>query len=490
MTIRPKRALASQVPRETLKGDLKTELEPIISPLPWGDSFTFGAGADAITGSITGSAVKPFTPKKRTVKSSSEHYRFIQSDSELNREVEASASGKYNIEGVTVSASSSYLTKIKFSELFITLIAEYESSYDGYDEADSYELTDDAKKVIVDPGKFRKAYGDYFISGGRRSSRFTGVYVCQATSAAKMDEFKASFGGEAPEVFTVQGSARFLEAASSHNISISADLFMEGHEGTMPNGPWTPEKIIEALAWFKANEKGLYLQAKLRHYSTIDPNYARTIDIAPDVFVDLRQLYTTMWDVRSGYASCPATYQAQFKKEYTDMDAGIVANQSILATDTEKRLEYQQKADALQSKLNDVYARMDFYFKVLQLVRTEPAKDYHIDEGQGQQTWLYGYSVYTKSGAVVIHSTQLHYREEFHIGYRDHTFEFGPDGKYLIVGWEVISNWNDGLNGSWWKAIDTILLTSQAAVHVESKYDRGTDWSFSIFYVDSKDYQF
>ncbi|HWT02546.1 MAG TPA: hypothetical protein VN256_20000 [Pyrinomonadaceae bacterium] len=477
--------------RATVAGEARTELESVVSAIPWGDAFTFGAGVDAITGGVAGTAVKPFTPKEPGPTSSWEHYSFIQSDSELNREVEASASGKYNIGSVALSASTSYLSKIQYSELTVTLLAKFQSQFERYDEADHYELTEEAKGLMADPAKFRKAYGDYFVAGGRRSSRFTAVYTCKTTTAKSMEEFKASFGGAAPNVFSAEGSARFLQAASEHNVRVTADLVMEGHKpGSVPNGPWTPEKIMEALAWFKDNLDGVNLQAKLKHYSTIDPNYSRTVEVAPDVFVELRQLYTTVWDIRSGYASLPRYYQDQFKKAYTAVDSGVTANQNILATDADKRLDYQQKADELMSDINDVYARMDFYFKVVSQVGKEPGKDKRIDEGTGQQTWIYGFSTYTKSGAVVINSNSMRYRESWHVGHRENTFEFGPKGDHLIVGWEVISNWNDGTNGGWWKAVDQILLKDYLAVHVTSLYDRGCDWSLIVYYVDAKDYQF
>ncbi len=477
--------------RATLTGEHKTELDSVVSAIPWGDPFKFGAGVDAVTGSVMGSAVKPFTPKDPGPTTSREHYTFIQTDNELNREVEASASGKYNIGSVALSASTSYLNKIEYSELTITLLAKFQSQYERYDEADSYELTEEAKTLMADPAKFRKAYGDYFIAGGRRSSRFTAVYTCKSTTAKSMDEFKASFGGAAPNVFSAEGSARFLQSASQHNIKITADVLMEGHKpGNAPNGPWTPEKIMEALAWFKNNLDGVNLQAKLQHYSTIDHNYPREVDVAPDVFVELRQLYTTVWDIRSGYASLPKFYQDKYKKAYTAVDSGVTANQSILATDMDKRLDYQQKADELMSDINDVYARMDFYFKVLSVVGSEPEKDHRTDEGTGQQTWMYGFSTYTKSGAVIIQSNSMRYSESWHVGHREHTFEFGPNGNHLVVGWVVISNWNDGTNGGWWKAVDRILLKDYAAVHVTSLYDRGCDWSLIVYYVDAKDYQF
>lgn len=471
-------------------GTVQTQLEQIIAGLTWLEAFRLGEGIDAVTGSQTASALQPFTPQQRTVKSSQEHYRFVQSDSAYNQEVEASVSGKYNIEGITVSASSKYLEKVKYSELTSTLLASYEVDYNGYDESNDYQFTDAAKGLLSEPDKFRGAFGDYFIAGYQRGARFMAVYACQATTAEKMIEFQASFGAEAPDVFSAEGSARFLSAASSHNISITCDLFMEGYEGVGPQGPWTPEKIMEALNWFKANATGTPLRTKLKHYSTLAPTYPHAVDIAPDVFVELRRLYTKVWDVRSHYHSCPANYQSQFTNDYEALDAGVTANQSILPTDPAQRLKYEQLADSLLSGMNDVMDRMDFYFKVLNVVKTEPAKGTTIEEGQGQQTWLYGFNTYTKSQAVSIQANNQRYSESWHIGWREHTFEFGPGGPYLIVGWEVVSNWNDGTNGSWTKQVDQILLTTQSAIHVKSEYDRGCDWSVTVYWVYAKDYQF
>lgn len=467
-----------------------TELDQVIAGLPWAGDLIFGSGVDAITGGASGSAIKAFKPEINTGKTSSESFRLIQDDSDLEREIEASASGKYNIEGIKVSVSTSYLQKIKISELSFTLIAEYESEINKYDEADTYLLTDQARDLIYEPEKFRKAYGDYFVSGGKRSSRFIATYSCQSTSVKSMDEFKASFSGEAPEVFSAEGSVRFMQSASKYNIQMSVDLTMEGYKGASPGAPWTPEKIVEALAWFKANEQGIYLQAKLKHYSTIDPRYPRTINVAPAIFVELRQLYSKVWDIRSRNDSVPEYYQQQYKEAFRALTYGVEASQHELATDLAKRQDFQQKADILLSDYNDVFARMDFYQKVKNIVGGEPPEGHVINEGTGRQVWNYGFDVYSKSPAVVIHQTTLAYRDTWRLGWREKTLEFGPDGKYLMVGWNVVSNWGDGTNGAWYKAVDQILLTDHAAVHVRSLYDRGCDWSLVLYYVDSKDYQF
>jgi hypothetical protein len=469
-------------------GTSTTELDAVVSGLPWGDGFDFRKGIDAVTGSLMPSAIEPATPVERTVKNSSEHFRFIQTESELDTEIETAASGKYNIEGVTVSASAQYLQKIKYSELAITLIASYRSEYEGYDELQQPKLTAEAKGLITDHEKFRGQYGDYFITGAKRGSTFNAVYTCQSRTSSNMTEFKASVGADMPDVFSAEGSARFMKAASDHSISVSVDVWMDGYEGTSPGGPWTPEKVIEALAWFKEHEKGDHVRAELAHYSALDPSYPRTVAIAPDVFVALRKLYTTVWNVRAMYASCPSTYQKRFTASYNDLVDGVTASQDVLATDLTQRAGYQQKAENLQQALNEVFDRMDFYFKVRDAVGTEPAQGQEIDDS-GRQSYLYGFTTYTKSNAVTINTDRQSYSDNWQIGWREHTFEW-EHGDRLIVGWEVVSNWHDGTNGWWKKNSSTILLTHRGEVYVKSLYDRGCNWSFNVSWVDAKDYDF
>jgi hypothetical protein len=468
-----------------------TELDLVVADLPWQKGFAFGAGIDAVTGAQSGTAVQAFVPTPHGPKSSEHHYRWIQSTQDVAREAEASASGKYNIEGITVSGSAAYLQKLRVSELAVTLVAEYVVRYDRYDEADTNRLTPEAQRMLPDPPAFRKAFGDYFVAGGCRESRFLAVYACQATSVEQMDSFKASFSGSAPQVLTAEGSARFEEAVSRSNVSVSLDLFMSGYEGTPPSGPWTPEGVLKALEWFVANEKGAYALAKLKHYTTLAPDYPRTIPIAPSVFAQLRSLYLKLWQIRAMYGSAPPSYQRRFRDEFNALDSGLVAHQGDLASDPEALGGYEQKADALMGKLQDMADRWDFYLKVKARTWDEPPQGQEIEEtASGPQAWLYGFNGYSKSPAVVIQSETRRYAEEWHVGWREATLETGPDSRRLLVGWQVNSNWGDGSNGSWWKAVDRILLTGHGAVHVKSRYDRGCDWTVIYYWVDAADYDF
>lgn len=469
-------------------GNATTELDAVVTGLPWGDGFDFRKGLNAVTGSLMPTAIEPTTPVERTVKNSAEHFRFIESESELDTEIETSASGKYNMGGVALSASAQYLQKIKYSELSMTLIASYTSEYEGYDELQAPKLTAEAKGLIGDHEKFRKQYGDYFINGGKRGSSFNAVYVLQSTSAKSMTEFKASVGAETPDVFSAEGSARFMKATSEHNVHVSVDVYMNGYTGSSPGGPWTPEKVIQALDWFKQHETGDHVRAELSHYSSLDPSYPRTVDIAPDVFVALRKLYTAVWNVRSMYGSCPPTYQKQFTNAYNDLTNGIMSSQAQLATDVNLRASYQQKAENLQMALNQVFDRMDFYFMVREAQGSEPPQGQENDDS-GRQSYMYGYSSYTKSSAVTINTDSMNYADDWHIGWREHTFEW-EHGDRLIVGWEVVSNWHDGTNGWWRKDSATILLFHRGQVYVKSFYDRGCNWTFNVYWVDAKDYDF
>ncbi|ACB54439.1 hypothetical protein cce_5093 [Crocosphaera subtropica ATCC 51142] len=471
----------------------QTTLEGTLANIPWTDGFTLGSGVDVIKGSLLGSALKSFTPNLNPIKTSSESYRFISDDSSLNLEIGVSASGIYNFNNIKITASTEFLTQITYSQTSITLIAEYSSLFGYSDQPINYQLTEKAQELAKNPGQFRQAYGDYFIADSQRGSRFLAVYVCETSSAESLVEFKASLGAEVPKVFSAEGSNRLMQAASEHHVSISTYLYPEGYTGTAPSGPWNPQTILEALKWFKANEKGENMKAELKHYSTIIHGYPRTIPVDSRIFVELSHLYNQLWDIRARYDSLPKYYQHQYKLPFNTLNLGIVSNQDTLVTNPTLRKSYQQQAQILKADLDDVVARRDFYFEVQESLKNnpEPPANHKINESKGVNKWLYGFDRYLKSDAVVIHTTVYNFRKGPKPAiHTQHTFEFGPESRYRIVGWEVVSNRIDGHNGSWRKIRSQILLTDYAGILVESGFDRAMNWSLIVHYVEAKDYQF
>ena len=131
---------------------------------PWQKSYQLGLGVDAITGQLRASAVKPFTVTPAGQKSTEFIYSLVQSESDLQSMISGSVKAAYNLEGVNVSASTSFLNEMAVSELSVTLVAQVSIEESQYALAQKNELN-------VTPGEdFRSKYGDYFVAGCRAGS--------------------------------------------------------------------------------------------------------------------------------------------------------------------------------------------------------------------------------------------------------------------------------------------------------------------------------
>jgi hypothetical protein len=473
-----------------------TSLDKSIEGLPWSPGFNIGVGVDPVTGGLAGT---PFTPPMVTSeskKTSRDTAMYISSEEDLNQEVEASVSGKYNIQpGMSANASASYLNKVSYSENSTTLILKHTISF-GYEEAVNFEFTTEARKLMdADPAmsKFREAYGDYYVSAQEKGAQIVILYKLTASSAKELNEFKASIGVQADELMSAEGSTRFQREASKKNVKMSTDIFMEGYSGTPPGGPWDPDKLYEALDWFKANAQGIPVKFQLKHYVTLNPNFPTTIDVNPNVFVELRQLYDNVWEARALYGGLPQDYKDRLRVKYRALEDGVSAQgRKALARDLEARQALNQTSSALLAELRTLAARKDFYLRVKAAIKDEPGKGAAI--GCRKEPWTYGFTSYDKDPvAVQIKSERQNYAEDWRVGWRENTFQLAPgkDDNKLIVGWQVISNWGGDHNGDWWReSANPILLSKVGLVHVKSEYDRGANWSVIWYYVDSKDYLF
>ena len=470
----------------------QTQLVQIVSNVEWRDAFEVGAGVDVVTGNQAATAVRHSQVGRQKTKGPSiETFDFVSDSSKLNREIEGAVSGAYNTLRMGVGNSNSYLQRLEYSALSVTLLAKSTITYQGFDRAESFELTDEAKKLIADPATFRKQYGDYFIAGSQRQSTFVALYHCTSRSEKSLRKFKTSVQGSLPLIFSAKGSSHFTEEASKYGIEINIEVFMSGYEGSgPPTQNLSPKDVIERLNWFNQHEVGAPRRTLLHHYSVLDPSYPRTIDISPQVFVELRKLYREVWAIRSRFAACPGPYKSQLEPRFNALDDGVDADQPLLPTHPEMRRRYTRDATRLRSDLRNVFSRMDLYFKVREARHTEPSKGTEITSGEGgQQSWMYGYRTYLANPEVEI--------SEYHHGWRhpwtedaQHTFRFGGDQEKLIVGWKVISRRTDGLNGYWWKDVDTILGSDRFLVTVENSFDRFVSYGVEVYWVEAKNYLF
>lgn len=470
----------------------ETDLMSIISPIPWDENiFSWGMGIDVISGEAATTGVEPFTLHKSTSKNTAEAFKFIENESDYDSLVDTSASAQYNVGGLKANASAEYLKHVQYSKSSITLMASYTSQY-GMDEAGSYTLNAAAQELMQsDPHKFRDVYGDYFVAGGKRASTFVALYVCETTSESSMESFRASFGAQAGNVFSAEGSSAFESALSQHGVSTNIKLTMEGQTGVCPiNAPYTPASIIEALNWFKNNEEGAYTTAKLMHYSTIVPGYSKIIPVQPDVFAKVSILFQHTWTLRAKAQSCPKAYQAPLQAGVDEFVKKVEASKNQLITDVTLMDGLIEDGDNLNFMLDNVFARENFWLKAQECITEEPVKDEWLDETAGSvEKWAYGL-LQSSSSAVKIECHHVSVEDPSkRLIRKEDNLDFDKPGT-IIVGWEVASLREDGHNGSWKKNCDAIIGQSKASITVRSKVGRGYHWGVDYYYVNGADYQF
>jgi hypothetical protein len=486
-----------------------TDLEQTVAPVPWGDTFQLGAGIDAVTGGVAGTAIKPFTPSAKTIKSARETVSAVTDLKTLKQEIETSISGKYNIyTGVNIKGKLEYLNKLDSSKNSTTVVAKYVSITDDYAEGGPYELTDQARATMQSDRKaFRQRYGDYFVAGVKRGSQFTAVYHMQTTKKDDLNKFKSNIGvkAEVPEV-DVNGAAnfnaKFEQSLGQGTIQYDIDVYMDGVDTAyqMQGTKWTPKEVLKALNWFKTNEVGKPLMAKLQHYSTIDPsyNYPRTINVEPEVFNELGGIYANLWEVRAMFNALPANSTSKWKNAKDTFDRDVTANREGLAINMRLRNDLATRGRELISSLGKISTRKIFFDEVMSSRQDEPATG--ARSGCRSEPWEYGYTpnkpywtqvVRDANGAVEVQSEKREFDRNWELAKKQEGTLAISDPSKLILGWTVISNWGGDHNGEWWKETnDKILLGTRGAVHVRGEETRGAHWTVIYYYVNNDDYPF
>ncbi len=472
------------------QGGRQSNLDPILTDIPWNASWDIGSGIDAITGGMAiASAIKPSPVERAPINQAFYSGRLIRNESQFAQELDVNLNAKFNIGSVDVTASTKYLQKISYSELSLTIVVRYKTAPDAYDLMKAPELTAEARELLADPAAFRKRYGDYFVEGARRTSEFIAIYNLYAKSSEKVREFEASIG-VVSTLLTAEGTTRLKDLAKKNELTINCSVDYVGITEQPTLIPNTPDEIRDALEWFKDHNEGVRETARLVHFSRFSTAYPTTVDVPPDVFVDLHMLYRSLWLVRAYHTALPKVYKDRFADDVIALQLDITTNKPTLPHDSEQRQALAARASDLRADLEEVIERRDFFELVKQTIAEEPKKDATQSAARSQYTWTYGYASYPGSLAVTISPIQRDYKETARAGWRQDTLELHAREGVKIVGWEVRSNWRDNTNGQWWKVSDKILGQMAGQVHVKSAHLRGCDWSVIFYTVPAEDYLF
>ncbi|WP_087508152.1 trypsin-like serine peptidase [Cellulomonas iranensis] len=470
--------------RQTSSDTLTTLLDTTVVGQPWQPHLTLGAGVDAVTGQLRATAVKPFTVTPSPSLQPEYEYSFVQSESDVQSLISASLKASYNLEGVTVSGSTSYLEEIAVSDLAVTLVARVAVQESRYALAPSYELA-------LTPGEdFRTKYGDYFVAGYRGGSSLYVVYQCRFTSSEQRTKFSASLAADVPQVLSAEGSSSFERIAKESSASVSVRIRAQGVSSVIPDPPasgWTAGSVVSVLVpWFNSSLAYEPLESYLMAYRLIDPSLSGEVPVSPDVFAQLGYLYGRFWLARAYVRTCPDFGRRPVEDTYAKLQKTVEANQASLATDVPKIEELTAQTLELLDSLHQVQNRQAFYSRVMSAAKTEPPAGQNFDADTGQVRWGYGFQQGTAAGVVVTAESDR-VRQDWHIGWREHVFSYRNSSR-VLVGWDVVCNWSDGTGGDWHKVSDTIIGRSGGDVYVKSDYDRGYDWSITWYSVDASQY--
>lgn len=452
---------------------------------PWRREYVLGIGVDAVTGQLRASGVKKFTVQDTSPLTASYVYSLVQNESDLSTLISGSAKGSYNIEGVTVTAGTSFLNSVKVNELSVTLVAQVQVQRTQHSLASSYALA-----TPPEPD-FRDKYGDYFVAGYRGASSLYAVYQCSFRSVEQRSKFTATLAAKVPEVMTAEGSTEFEKTAKDCSANVSVYISAQGVNSPIPSPPadtgWSPAQVVKTLLpWFEKSQVPDPFEVYLMHYSLVDPTIPRTVPIAPKVFTDLALLYDRFWLCRSLYLTCPdfgrAGVELAFKKLQTQIEGG----QSTLPENPEQIGALAAQCEEVLAALRGVNNRQVFASMLEAAAKTEPNRGVLIDADKGRVRWNYGFSQAPMAG-IDISSLSQSVREDWRIGWREHTFT-QSDATKLLVGFDVICSWTDGTGGDWRKDSDQIIGRKSGAIYVKSDYDRGYNWTVVWYFVDARLY--
>ena len=465
----------------TSNGSSNTYLNTTVSGFPWPQNYRLGMGVDAITGQLRAPAVAPFTVQDRPAIDQKYDKKVITSQSDLESLISGSINGSYNLEGIELSASASYLESISVSDLSVTLVAYLNTLESEFALAPSYRLA-----VSPTTPDFRKKFGDYFVAGYLRGSSLYVIYECHFEDVEKRSQFAAAIKADCPPVFTVEGSIAFEKMLRESQATTSIRIAPTGVSSpipTPPGGDWTPENILNALIpWYNGAISMVPLKAYLQHYALIDPSVMPTVPIDPDIFDQLGHLYDRFWLARSRFNGCPAFGKRLVQQAFIDLTKDLEAFQAVLPEQPERIAALTARTQRLLTDLQDIDHRQNFCSQVIRAATTEPAQGANVNANDGRVVWPYGFTV----GGEGVEITRLDERvsADWKIGWNEHTFVY-RDASKIVVGWTLTCNRNDGHNGDWHKACDQVLGRGGGDVYVKGDYDRGYDWTITWYVVDA-----
>lgn len=249
--------------------------------------------------------------------------------------------------------------------------------------------------------------------------------------------------------------------------------------------------------------------ALLQHYSSLDNRIPLPGKDVPSKIAELTEAYRRIFKLQSRVVSLTMKHAqslaAKVNASYEALDAINVdakdwkdkltqwSNQVTLYQDEYWQWTLRSTLIADATKLNDPPLQTKY----------APCLPYHAITNKQNSTWFEsghqniwargimpesGHAFYSKIAGDIQKTEDAHWSLDynmFNAGEKKYTV---TKHDRIIIGYMVISHWEDGSNG-WWQLLSGGVNTSEVAVEFSRRGSRGTNWSLWTWSVDKALYE-
>ena len=296
---------------------------PTEAEIPWPSTGVLGMGVVAPGGELLKAAVTKFEAEAGSSLDVTSSAKEITSAADLKKVLGVEAKGQFSTRALAGDAMARFEQSVEHSERVRTIL--YEITFEWRDAAFASpmpSLTEGAAALWHQaPGRFRDAYGDYFIAGYTKKARF----LAFARLASKDEKDLINVAASVKASFNNAGSKWSAEAATNIQKEVehhSCEMSLEYHMmGVSAEGKWQspdpPVTLIGSLPGlvdhFMKNAVGCKTTAKLVHYHRIEPEIPTVIDMDRDVFLAAEDLYDKLLRARATAQKLPVRYREEME---------------------------------------------------------------------------------------------------------------------------------------------------------------------------------
>lgn len=508
--------------------------------IPWLPEFELGNGYDILKQDQAASALcegyenliervewRADLPAKLTI-----DYDYVSSIEELEDFFSAEISAQANVYGVSVGAEASVAKKVSVKKNTVSAIVKIHKVWPQPERLKGEKFN---SETLLDPN-FTESYGDYYIHGHTYSA--TAYFIYTIEHEDKDSALEAAIGLNLESKFSGAGGSLNIEAKTSEKESkqkVKVNIICEGVGDLKDFDLTDPTKNISG---FLSSLSPLYAQAELKHYSMLNPKVAMP-EIDLHLVDEIRDLNIKLSALKATIINLLQLSIAKSEKDQLKLINKVISNTQrelnnninlilrrtisleiyndklnsqlelvapiraalISAHEDELKNVIEQKAQQLaQKQLEDkqkaeLEQKKAVLAKILALKESLPTgKEAWKEVGKGESCRIiYGAEAIRLARDAGITTDVLVENKKSSSSFASYiqdNFEFRLKDmfdEYILLGFELKSNWTDGTGGSWKNSGDEKIIgrNTKGKISISSLLSRGFDWSITWYYIPS-----